>query len=128
MEAGIQQRLIADPTVSALIGTRVYPVILPDDPTLPGATYQRASAVRDYTTTGAVSLSRIRLQIDCWALSYAEVKQLDAATRSCLEFFTGTLPDGTYVDSITIDSSQDLFESDARYYRVMTDYIIVAVE
>lgn len=128
MESGIQKRLVADQVVSALIASRVYPVLLPDDPTLPAATYQRASTVREYTTTGAVSLSRIRLQVDSWGRTYADVKALDSAIRNCLEGFTGTLADGTYVDTIQIDSSQDLFDGSARYFRVSTDFLIFAAE
>lgn len=128
MESGIQKRLVTDHGVSALISSRVYPVLMPDDPTLPAATYQRASTVRDYTTTGPVSLSRIRLQVDSWGRTYADVKALDAAIRVCLEAFSGMLPDGTYVDSIQIDSSQDLYDGSARYFRISTDYLILAVE
>lgn len=128
MEAGIQQRLIADSNVSSLISTRVYPLILPDESVLPSVTYQRISTVRDYATTGPVSLSRIRLQIDTWSLTYAAAKQVDMAIRASLESFSGTLPDGTVVSEIQVDSSQDLYESSARYYRVSTDFIVYAFE
>lgn len=128
MEAGIQQRLSADSTLLTLVTGRIYPVILPNTPTLPAITYQRISTVRDYATTGPVSLSRIRLQFDSWGRTYAQVKQTDLAIRASLETFSGTLPDGTQVSEIHVDSSQDLYEADAKYYRVSTDYIIFAVE
>ena len=82
--------------------------------------------MRDYATTGPVATTTIRLQIDVWASTYAQAKQIDHAVRSSLECYSGTLPDGTHVDTITLDSSADLYEETARYYRVSSDYLILA--
>lgn len=128
MEAGIQQRVVADTTASSVIASRFYPLILPEDPVLPAATYQRISTVRSYTTTGPVTLSQIRLQIDTWAKSYAEAKAAAAGIRASLECFTGALPDGTHVETITLDSSYDLYDDVDRTYRVTSDFLIFAVE
>lgn len=128
IEFGILNRLVADPTIAALIGANVTAVLLPEDTTYPAVTYQRASTVRDYDTSGAVSLSTIRLQVDSWSEDYVQVKQLDAAVRACLDGFSGTLPNGTYVDNTTVDSSYDLYESTARLHRVSTDFLITGVE
>lgn len=127
MEAGIQQHLAADVDVAAIVAKRIYPLLLPDTRHLPAVTYQRVSTTRDYTTTGPVSLTHVRLQIDSWGSTYAEAKTTAEAILRSLEAFTGLLPDGTHVDSIMLDASYDLYDEDARSYRVSSDYLISAV-
>ena len=127
-EAGIFRRLTADAAVNALAGTRVYPLVLPDEGPMPAITYQRISPGRSYTTTGRVELARIRLQIDCWAEEYSQVKALFAGVLASLECFRGTLPEGTYVDTIQLDSASDLYDSVSRLYRVTSDFFVFAAE
>jgi len=128
---GIQALVAANAAVKALIGNpaRFYPVLVPEDPTYPCASYQVISEVPSYLLSGASPLNQIRLQVDTWSgglqsASYASAKAVQAALRAVLEGYRGTLPDGTRVAAIFVDSARDLYEDDARSYRTTTDYMI----
>jgi hypothetical protein len=121
LESAIHQILTA-----SLPETRVYPVILPDDPTLPAISYQRISTTRQYSTTGPVALNRVRVQFDCWARSYPEVKQLQVALLAALENRSAYA--GTAIDSVSLITSADGFEQSARLYRVTSDFYFYALE
>ena len=124
LESGLFAMLVADPTVAGSIATRLYPMILPDDVTLPAATYQRISTVTDQTLTSIVSLTTVRMQFDTWASSYTVAKQIADALNSVLEGFYGSLPNGVQIANITLDSQIDLYDSPTTYYRVSSDYLI----
>jgi hypothetical protein len=49
IEAALRAVLIAHPDVAALAGGRIYPLILPQNPTLPAIAYQRISNLADST-------------------------------------------------------------------------------
>ena len=124
IETALFQQLTADQTVASLIGTRLYPVIWPDDPIFGLATYQRISTVTENLLSGPLSIATVRIQYDAWAETYLGAKQIAAALNTVLEGFQGILPDGTHIDNITLDSSFDLFDSPSVRYRVSSDYLV----
>jgi hypothetical protein len=103
--------------LAAATNNRVYPLILPQNPTLPAATY---------TTVGTSSISptlqTIYLQVDLWAASYSAVQTLAAAAKQALHKYAGTVGSVTVRDSI-LTTADDHYEPDTRLYRVSQDYI-----
>ncbi len=85
MEIAVRAHLVADPTVSALVGTRVYPLVLPQGVAYPAIRYQRIDTPRTYSKAGYEGDSRPRLQIDCWATGYMDAKRLAEAVRAAME-------------------------------------------
>lgn len=124
LEAGLQQFVLADPTVSSLATGGISPILLPDTPLLPAATYQRISTVTLNTMTSNVALTQVRMQFDTWAKSYADARSLASAIISVLEGYSGTLPNGVYIANVALDSQIDLYESTARLYRNSVDFLI----
>lgn len=126
IETALHALILADSRFDDLVGTRLYPVLLPADPQLPAVTYQRITTRRDYTTTGPVSLDRVRLQFDVWASTYSSTKQIQTALLAILE--DRSLYAATAIDSIQLDMATDGYEHDARLYRVSMDFIIFVTE
>lgn len=77
--------LLADATVASLIGTRMFPVKLPQNPTFPAVMIQTISGERVHSTDGASGLAGPRIQIDCWAESYADADAVFEAVRKRLD-------------------------------------------
>jgi hypothetical protein len=132
LEAGIHQLIAADAAVKALIGNpaRFYPVLVPDNPVYPCASFQVISDTPVDLLDGTLTIGPLRLQVDTWSggianASYASAKAVQAAIRAVLESFTGRLPDGTFVNYIHVDNARDLFENDARCFRTSTDFMIL---
>lgn len=111
-----------DAGVTALIGTRLYPVQgVPDNPTFPYVTYQPVTAGSDYTLDGAEA-RRMRLQFDCWALSSLDNLNILIAFRNLLSGFEGTLTDGTRVLFTSRENQMENFDNNGKTYRSICEY------
>jgi hypothetical protein len=123
IEAGIHALITSDPTLNGLIADRLYPVRIPSGVTYPCASYQVVSASPESVSLDSAATRMKRIQFDCWATTYGECKQIEAALASLLDGYQGTLSDGTKVLLATPGVVIDRWEEDATVYRVMTEYI-----
>lgn len=71
VEETVYSTITGDAGVSAIISTRLYPLALPGDVTLPAAAYWVISRVSE-----AGQKKRTRVQVDLYATSYSGVKAL----------------------------------------------------
>ncbi len=79
----IRSILLADPTVSGLVGTRIYPLELPLSCTFPALTYSFPS------DNFKLVMRSARCQINCWADGYTERENLKQAVENALKFYNG---------------------------------------
>jgi hypothetical protein len=109
--------------LAALVGTRIYPLIMPQNPTLPAVTYQKISGVVDYVMDGT-SIKRPRIQVDAWAKSYASARAVAEQVKAAFDRYTGTMGGvgGVQVIGTWIENETDLFEPDTGLYRVSLDF------
>ncbi len=134
IEAGLLALLNANATVSALVGTNIFPAVLPDDVADPGTptptccTYRVVSAVDDGTNDGPLGLVKMRIEYRCWATSYAAAKTLAVAIRGVLNGYAGTLSDGTVVLNTWRENQIDDFDGHSRLYSVSDDYRLIVNE
>lgn len=118
--------LSADATLASLVGSRIYPVVLPQDKTLPALTYEVISAnereVIDAASTYAVVDTHI--QITGLASTYAGCKAIMEAARSALLYFAGTI-EGVYVPIILRGPvGPDQFDAKLYVYMQSADYYV----
>lgn len=120
-----------DAGISALIGTRIYPQILPQDPTFPAITYSQTSGVRDRVIReGPSGRARPRITINCWGERYSQARALADAVRIALDGYRGIMG-STDVGGVRLDNEFDLFEEEAGIkgiHRTIQDFIISFVE
>lgn len=128
--------LLADAPVAALVGTRIYPVKLPQNVTYPAMTLLRVTNRPPTPLKGKASANYERFQIDCWvretsgAASFTQVLALGAAVKARLEAYVGPMSDArtspatVYQTSVLFDDERDFFESDVNggYFRHSADY------
>ena len=128
--ADVRGILIGDSAIAALAGTRVYPVLLPQAPTLPAITYQFVSGFREPGLDGPPGLNRARVQLDCWASTYMESEALANAVRLALDGFQGGVggSPARQVQGIFFAAERDLYEPDAIAYRRSVDYHVTYQE
>jgi len=62
--------------LSALVSTRIYPVMAPQDVTLPYVTYQRVGGTREMDFSGVSNLELPQFQVSGWADSYLGAQNL----------------------------------------------------
>jgi hypothetical protein len=106
----------------ALIGTRLYPLNLPQNPTYPAATYQRITS--QLTTTGQSEpgdLEDALYQFDAYATSHSGAKALAGALRADLSGYKGDMG-GVEVDAIHFQNEYDFWGAEAGVWRVTLEF------
>ncbi len=110
--------LLADSTIAGLVDTRIYPLRLPQKPTLPAIVVTGISNLPIEQLKGPASADEPRYQIDSWASTPDVVDQVNAAVRSVLEGYVGVWSDNaspSALDSfvqVRFITDRDLFEED----------------
>ena len=123
IEEGLRTLLLADSAISALIGTRMHGVILPQKPTMPAIVMTDITAKDEYDTEGATDLSWGRFQFDSWAETLAGARTLGKAVKNKLSGFSGTAGSET-ISGAFINNKQDLYDPETKNHRMSMDFII----
>lgn len=88
----LYKELTTDAGVAALVSTRVYPRMIPQDASLPACAYQLISNVPEHShSPGRSDFWRARYQITCTALTYDGASDLAEAVTQALDGFRGIL-------------------------------------
>lgn len=125
----LRARLIADATMTGLVGNRIYPGRAPQKPTMPYIVYHRISTVRAATLdTGNAKVPEVRIQCDVIASSQSEVETVLSRMRIVMDNFRGT-SSGVTVLGVSVDDEQDQPEfyegSDTVFYHSSLDFSII---
>lgn len=125
IEQALRAHLLAHVGLAALVGSRVYPLLVPKDAALPAVTYQRISTVPTQHR-GSVEHGRIRMQIDGWAGSFGGAVALREQIRDAMAQFRRTA--APRVDVALLQDDRDLREPDSERWRASMDYMIYSTE
>lgn len=129
--------LTGDAGFSALAGTRVYPGVLPSGATLPAGVFQAISRVPTRILEGDQGRIEKRIQLSCWAATYAAALALARTARVALVDKSGLLgnsPDTMRIGTIRLENEIDDFDRDPgaddrpEGFRVIQDYVISYTE
>ena len=113
----LRAHLLADASIAALVGARIYPLRLPQKAVMPSIVIQRVSGVRFGHLRGGGSLARPRYQVDCWAATHDAATALGTLCRQRLDGYTGEWADDespttTIRVAVHFEDERDLFEED----------------
>jgi hypothetical protein len=133
LEDGLYTYLGANAGVSALVSTRIYPVVLPEGKALPALVFQRISSDRHYHLSGYSQLCYARMQITSLATTPEGARGLAEAVRNALDAYAGAMG-STTVQSCMMDNEVELpSEGSADHepdfvFAVAQDYLISYTE
>lgn len=116
--------LSASAGISALVGTRIYPGMLPQSPTKPALVYTLVAQAPDYTLDSRESYNPL-IQIDCFADTNVAAQGVADAVDAVLSGFTGTFGGGgntvTVIECLRV-GRQDIYEDETFEFRVVLEY------
>lgn len=118
-------RLTTDATLTARLGTRVYPFHLPQSPTYDALAYQIVSWV---PTEANVEISEVRIQLDCYATSYDLASSLAALVRKSLRYYRKSDGSGNRILNIYDANQRDAYEDDPTVWRAIVEMIAMVFE
>lgn len=113
--------------LSGVAGGRVYPLVRPQNGTLPAVVTSVVSIVSDdrLSQTSGANLYRSRVQAECFETTYAGLKTLVDAVRAAVHLKSGLYATKTVVSSQLDNVGPDGVELDTGIFFQAVDFLIV---
>ena len=118
IETDLYAHLSTYAALTALVSTRIYPLTLPQEPTLPALTYFRVSSAPSRNHDGAYGFALKRFQFDIYAITYLACLQVKAILVDAM---------GALGYTAHWDNDQDINEPELGRYRLQIDFMIEEV-
>lgn len=120
IETALYSYLTSYAGLTALVGDRIYPLVIPEQAGLPAIAYQRISTRITYSHDGDSELDRTRFQFACVAKTAKEAREVAEQVVAALSAYSGPM-DGLNVGASFIENRLDGYEpqpTDAYVVRV----------
>jgi len=114
IEVLVYRAMILDAAVTRLINTRVYPVVMPQDVTLPAVSYQRVSTDPVNHLGGYSGLKNAHIVINAWGRNYDEAKAIASAIHAAM--------DAARAFRCVLTNELDGYDQDVQLYVISHDY------
>lgn len=128
MQEDLIALVLADAAVTAAVGAKVWWVRRPQGQVAPLAIMTMVSNVPAIAMAGETNWTDSRVQIDCYATTYAGARAVARAVSALLGGYSGT-EGTTEFQGIFRISDRDLFEAGDtdrdRLYRVMLEFRVI---
>jgi hypothetical protein len=121
MEEQLRAILLAASSVTDIVGNRINWGSIPQGQNYPGVAMHVIDEISESTITGPDGLLQGRVQIDCYALTYAQSKVLARAIIATLDGFRGGIFSGIFLASARDSRESGTNEAD-RPFRVSLDF------
>ncbi len=103
--------------ITTICDSRIYPLVLPTDPTLPAITYSLVGG-SSRSTQDTQGNQRYRIEVNCWGNTYGDAVTLRYAVISALGQYSA---DGIFISLI---QPTDFFDHDLLQYRAMAEFYV----
>lgn len=110
IESSAASYLLSYTGLTALVSTRINPVVLPTPATYPSVTYQKIGAEDELGMGQDSGICEGRLQFDCWGSTYSSTKSVAVQIKKAFKNFTGNMK-GTYIHCCKLANETDTFTS-----------------
>lgn len=132
VEKTLRARLLSQAPVTTLVGTRIYPNGLPQDPVLPAVTYRRISGQHIHSHSGVSNLINARIQFNCYAAEmtgtgYGVAKSLAKAVRNALDSYVGADANADVRATLVLDD-RDAEDTDRNQQFITLDVMVIYKE
>jgi hypothetical protein len=124
LETAIYSILSGDTAVAALVGTRIFPVVLEQGSTFPSLAYTRIDTPTEKTFADSHGLPHPRIQVECYAEGPADCHALADAATDAMAGYRGTLGDVTIQGVLVLDAGRDTWQDNPPLYRRDIDFEI----
>lgn len=124
IEDALYSYLAAQSTIIAIVDDRIYPTVLPQDPTKPAVVFYNVGTSPLWLQNAKPVLDVTRIQIDCYADTSRDAKLLAKAVRDVLESYVGLMGTLSVQAVLVLDYGMDDFDDVPNDFRVISEYEI----
>jgi hypothetical protein len=116
IEQTVYTVLSANTAVQAIVGAKIYPLVMPEGVAVPALVYQKVGTTVVNSLEGFSGIESVRLQFSCYAPTLLQAKQLALAVSNAL--------DGAAVLKSTRTMELDGQDPETKNFRVVVDFNI----
>lgn len=120
----IYNRLSSDGSITAFVGTKIYPDITPQNVQYPFVVYTIVNSLPVDYKDGQSNLEEITLQIDVYTQSYDDTQQLSNLIRNRLDRFVGTLENVEVQTIKYMSSDSQVYNAELSVYWMSIDFMV----
>ena len=124
IEEALFSRLSTFTGLSALVGSRIYPMLMPQNCVNPAITYQKISGAVVQAFQKDTNLAHPIFQVSCWGKTYQEVKGVAKQIKLALRDFSGLMGGAVPVSAVLIQGEVDDYETDSKTFSIKIDFEI----
>lgn len=118
----IAARLAAYSGVTAIVGTRISPDVIPAPATWPAIAYRQTYGRQEKGPTTSPGLFMGLFQVSSFAKTRLGAVTLAAQVRAALDRWRATTIAGITIDDCLFESAIDIYDPEADVYYVAADY------
>lgn len=107
-EAVLRTVLVGNTSVTSMVGTRIYPLVAPKTAALPFITWRRSGISREHTLAGPMGMPNVSVEMQIFAPTYEDVRELADRVRLVLDGYGGTV-NNTEVKNVSLEQESDDF-------------------
>lgn len=107
-ETVLRSALVGDHGVSELVAARVFPLLAPKTAALPFITWRRAGISREHTLAGPMGMPTVSVEVQSFAATYEDVRELADRVRLVLDGYGGTVHN-VEVKNVSLENEADDF-------------------
>lgn len=107
-EAVLRTALVGNTSVTSMVGTRIYPLLAPKTAALPFITWRRSGISREHTLAGPMGVPNVSVEMQAFAATYEDVRQLADRVRLVLDGYGGTV-NNVEVKHVSLEQESDDF-------------------
>ena len=124
--------LAGDAAVSALVGTRVYPNVAPQNTAYPHIVYQLINVSHIEVLAGSFGNARSLVQVSCRSHDYDEARDLAEKCRLVLQGYAGTAA-SIEISGVNLVDDRDIYDpprlaDEPGTYGVQLDFAVWNIE
>ncbi len=114
LEEALFKHLSGTAAVSALVASRIYPVLSPQGTRSPMVVMHRVSTFRDHSQAGSSQRAEVIMQFDCKASTPMDARSIAEVVRLSLDGFAGSMGPGPSLEiqSSFVDNERDGYDED----------------
>lgn len=120
--------LLSYAPISSVVGSRVFPIKLPQATTADSIVYNRISGAGDYHLQGLSGFANNRFQIDAWAGTADRATALADLIRDRIDGYRGEMgtdsPPSITVHGVFMADQREDYDDEAKLHRMSRDYFI----
>lgn len=120
------RQIIANNTYAySIFNTRVYPVVAPQNATMPFAVVTVIGSVPATNKSAASWVDNVMIEVAIWAPTFDAARQAEEAFRQAIDFYRGDVTfqlELTSIDGIKYEQLRQVYDNDSGYHCHIAQY------